>query len=347
MTCTERPSPSHPPQAHQGTALTAHDQLSFDSPLQPADVHKAAAAEVFLTDARRLGDNRFAVAALWPRDAFLTHRATSEPCDPLLVVETVRQSAIHLSHAFHDVPMGHHFVLSALDFDLEPPVWTPGPLPVVLDISCTRTNPNPRRFAMALHAEVYIAGVRRGHAGLRFEVLSPQRYAMIRGRTARSQAEGAGPVAPTTAARPLPPEAVGFRDDLHVLLATAPDQPDGTWLLRLRGDHPVLFDHASDHISGMALLEACRQAATAVDPPPESAGTPRRTLTCATATYETFGELDSPVTLSAWPAAHPRSLPRGAQVLQLTARQGNRTLITATVAAASGSPASDHTRAAS
>lgn len=343
MTCTERPSPPLPSQAQRATARTPHDQLSFDSPLPPAEVHKAAAEEVFLTDARRLGEHRFLVAARWPRDSFLTHRGTSQPCDPLLVVESVRQSAIFLSHAFHDVPSGHHFILSALDFDLEPWAGATGPLPVVLDLSCTRTNPNPRRFAMALHAEVYIAGVRRGHAGLRFEALSPQRYAMVRSRTRQApRAEDAEPAAAT----PLPPTAVGFHDDLHVLLATAPEQPDDTWLLRLRRDHPVLFDHESDHISGMALLEACRQAATAVSPSC-AADTPRRTLARASASYGAFGELDSPVTLSARPTTPSPSAPRDAHVLQLTARQGDRTLITATVTAAAGSPACEHTGTAS
>jgi hypothetical protein len=204
---------------------------------------------------------------------------------------------------------------------------------------------------MALNAEVYIAGVHRGRAGLRFEVLSPQRYTMIRNRTRQAEAESREPVASPATSRPLPPEAVGFRDDLHVLLATAPGLSAGTWLLRLRRDHPVLFDHESDHISGMALLEACRQAAAAAASPPGSPGTPQPTLTSATAAYEAFGELDSPVTLAACPTARPRPTSRGAQVLQLTARQGDRTLITAAFTATSGSQASghraDHARAAS
>ncbi|WP_052845193.1 AfsA-related hotdog domain-containing protein [Streptomyces sp. NRRL S-31] len=169
MNHTDRPSPSTPPTPLPGGCCP----LSFAHCLPPAAVHKAAAAEVLLTDARPLGQNRFAVAALWPRDAFLTHRATSSPCDPLLVAETVRQSAIHLSHTFYDVPKGHHFVLSNLNFELDLPAWGPGPLPVVLDITSTRTSTNPRRLAMALSTDVHVAGVQRGLCSIHFEVLPP------------------------------------------------------------------------------------------------------------------------------------------------------------------------------
>jgi hypothetical protein len=285
---------------------------------------------VLLSDARYLRANRFAVAALWPRDSFLTHRAIPGPCDPLLLVETIRQSAIHLAHAFHDVPNGHRFVLSDLDFDFDPPSWDAGPLPVALEVALTRTTSNPRRFAMALDAEVYTAGIHRGRAGMRFEVLAPRRYAVIRDR-ARQQAELSAPSVTGAAATPLVPEVVGYRDDLHVLLASAPSLPDDTWLLRLRQDHPVLFDHESDHISGMALLEACRQAATAAAPKvSESPGARQLLPTAAAAAYRAFGELDSPVTVSAQRLVDERSSACGTPVLQLCARQGSRTLITTT-----------------
>ncbi|NEC33591.1 ScbA/BarX family gamma-butyrolactone biosynthesis protein [Streptomyces rubrogriseus] len=315
--------------------------LSFARPLPPADVHKAAAAEVLLTDARPLGENRFAVAALWPRNTFLAHRATSSPCDPLLAAETIRQSAIHLSHTFCDVPIGHHFVLSGLDLDLDLPVWDSGPLPVVLDVTSTKTTTNPRRMARALNADVYVAGLHRGRCAIRFEVLAPRRYAMIRDRA--RQAERPAQQAAAGAATALPPETVGFHDDLHVLLATAQGLPDTAWQLRLRRDHPVLFDHESDHISGMALLEACRQAATALTPPAPGAFGPRQVaLTAVASSYQAFGELDSPVTITTLPAAHGHSPDSGTRTLQLTARQGSRTLITATVTttttAGTGSP---------
>lgn len=35
------------------------------------------------------------------------------------------------------------------------------------------------------------------------------------------------------------------------------------WLLRVDGCHPVFFDHPVDHVPGMLLVEAARQAAVA------------------------------------------------------------------------------------
>ncbi len=97
----------------------------------------------------------------------------------------------------------------------------------------------------------------------------------------------------------------------------------------------MLFDHESDHISGMALLEACRQAATALALPAPGSSAPRQCiLTAATASYQTFGELNSPVTLTALPASCGHSSASDMRMLQLTARQGGRTLITATVTTA-------------
>ncbi|MFI8191960.1 AfsA-related hotdog domain-containing protein [Streptomyces sp. NPDC085946] len=41
-----------------------------------------------------------------------------------------------------------------------------------------------------------------------------------------------------------------------------PARPDeGVWPLRVNWAHPTLFDHPTDHVPGMLLLEAARQAA--------------------------------------------------------------------------------------
>jgi hypothetical protein len=65
-------------------------------------------------------------------------------------------------------------------------------------------------------------------------------------------------------------------------------------------------------------------------------------LTAVASSYQAFGELDSPVTITTLPAAHGHSPDSGTRTLQLTARQGSRTLITATVTttttAGTGSP---------
>ncbi|MFD0571187.1 AfsA-related hotdog domain-containing protein [Kitasatospora gansuensis] len=83
-----------------------------------ASVHKSADREVLITDARQLTGDRYAVAARWSRNHLLGHRPEALTSDPLLLVETVRQAAIHLAHRFLDVPAGHPFVMQDLDFEL-------------------------------------------------------------------------------------------------------------------------------------------------------------------------------------------------------------------------------------
>ncbi|MDI6413506.1 AfsA-related hotdog domain-containing protein [Streptomyces albus] len=44
----------------------------------------------------------------------------------------------------------------------------------------------------------------------------------------------------------------------------APGPRAGRWRLNPDPDHPILFDHGGDHVPGMVLLEAARQAACAL-----------------------------------------------------------------------------------
>ncbi|MFD1277913.1 ScbA/BarX family gamma-butyrolactone biosynthesis protein [Streptomyces kaempferi] len=306
--------------------LAPETRLSFAGPLPRTAVHKAADTEVLLTDARRTGENRFAVAALWPRDHFLRHRGADAPSDPFLLVESVRQSSILLSHRFYGIPEGHPFVLCDLDFDIEYPLppQRDCPVPVVLDSVCVPTTDNPRRFAMRLETTAYIDGLRIGRASLHWLTLAPKAYRRVRFRGAPAETEGARGEEAQPA--PLPPRAVGHCHDRDVLLGRDPDGVQGSdqsWRLRINRDHPVLFDHYSDHIPGMLLLEAFRQAALV-----GTAGMtdPLRNLS---ATFTSFGELSRPVTL------HAREVSRGAAEeypgISVTALQDGRILASAVV----------------
>ncbi|MFF8730141.1 ScbA/BarX family gamma-butyrolactone biosynthesis protein [Streptomyces sp. NPDC015171] len=316
-------TPIQPSLSPRTTAAAAGPDLSFARCLPPAAVHKAAAGEVLLTDTARLSEDRFAVAALWPRDRFLHHQGQDAPGDPLLLVETVRQSLIHLSHTYYGIPRGHPFLLSTLFLDTGPrglPGWRGAPLPVTLDVTCTPTTTAPRRFGRALGAVLHVDGEPLGRAGMRWEVLDPRRYQLIRGRTARTPAGPATREAPLP--RPLDPREVGYAHAEHVLLAEGGERTGRDWWLRLNRRHPVLFDHESDHIPGMVLLEAFRQAAHAAELPV------RPSLSAVAASYGAFGELDVPVRISARPVrdAHHAA---GPAVLEVTAVQGDAVLAAA------------------
>ncbi|MFH8380952.1 ScbA/BarX family gamma-butyrolactone biosynthesis protein [Kitasatospora sp. NPDC018058] len=309
---TGRPGPEH----HWKT-------MEFERRVPRASVHKAADAEVLLTDAQRLGTGRFAVAARWDRDHYLAHHG-GPAADPVMLVETTRQTAIHLSHRFLDIPYGMPFVLSEASVDLTealPPVG-PEHLTVGLDVVCHPPAEGARRLRLELEADVLLRHRVIGRTRLRWQPMEPSRYTMLRHR-GREPRTSPLPEPPRI---PLSPATVGQRTERDVLIAADPMRANAWWL-RLDLDHPVLFDHESDHVPGMALVEAFRQAGrvAAADHRPGAGG-----VTLLTVEFTAFGELDAPVAITAEPA--------GLGVFTLRAHQGERELAHATVRCGAAEP---------
>ncbi|MFI6438762.1 ScbA/BarX family gamma-butyrolactone biosynthesis protein [Streptomyces sp. NPDC050759] len=298
-----------------------------------ASVHKSATAEVLLTDAVHLGDDRFAVAAVWHRDHFLGHHG-APASDPVLLAETARQAAIHLSHRFHDIPEDRPFVLDevAVELDEALPPADAEPLALGLDIRCRRTAGPSRRTGLELDAVVRTAHRRPGRARVRWEVIEPRRYAVLRKRGAP---EPGTPGEPEPAATvPVPAHLVGGRQEHDVLLAADPARPD-RWWLRLDLGHPVLFDHPSDHIPGMALVEAFRQAVlvTVGDGHRADGSEAARQVRILITRFTSFGELNLPVSITVESAGGDHGAgPETAFTLR--AVQGERELASARVVCA-------------
>ncbi|MFF2949995.1 ScbA/BarX family gamma-butyrolactone biosynthesis protein [Kitasatospora sp. NPDC057965] len=272
--------------------------LRFDRHLPREAVHKAADAEVLLTDSARLGEGRFAVAARWSRDHHLGRR-DGPGADPVLLAETVRQTAIHLAHRFHGSTYGHPFVLHGLAVDLDRPLPPAAPdgLDVGLDLDCrllAPRRPSPGRERFALEGVAWAGRRPVGRVRLRWEVLGPERYAVVRQRSA--EAAGA-PEQPPPAPLPLDAARAGQTRPEDVLLAADPERA-GRWWLRPFEHHPVLFDHAVDHVPGMVLVEAFRQAVAVITP----GAAADRELRGLDAEFLAFGEPGSPIAVLAAPA---------------------------------------------
>ncbi|MFB7501940.1 ScbA/BarX family gamma-butyrolactone biosynthesis protein [Streptomyces broussonetiae] len=298
-----------------------------------ATVHKADVAEILVTDAGRLGEDRFAVAVRWPCDHRLYRPGAGRTGDSTFLVETVRQAAIHLCHRFYGIALtGHPFVMTGIEVDIDAPGLPYDPhraLPVLLEAVCTRTTGNPRRFGMAMEATLYIHGVRRGRARVLWEVMDERRYAVVRGRNCPQPVAGA-PVTPTAGRRDLlTPARVGRQRSEDVLLAVDPQGAGNRWQLVLDHTHPVYFDHGGDHVPGMVLLEAVRQAAYAATVPtgPRRAVQELWTPLSLAASFERFAALDAPVLITAVACQQNGAFDHFD--FQLTATQHGQTLLRA------------------
>ncbi|MCF1599119.1 ScbA/BarX family gamma-butyrolactone biosynthesis protein [Streptomyces muensis] len=273
-------------------------------------VHRASVAETFLTAATSTDTDRFTVFAEWPRAHQLHVSPDRSAYEPLLVAETVRQAGTLIAHTAYEVPLGHQFVLQELRVTTHPEHLVMGATPAepVLHIAVrdvVRRGGRPAGFRYDV--EIRLGEQRVGSAHVAATWTSAAVYRRLRGgRTAATVS--ALPVPPG-----LPPAAVGRALPADVVLAPA-GHSDG-WQLRVDTGHAVFFDHPLDHVPGMLLLEAARQAVRA--------GTrdTHRTAASFHAVFHQYAELDLPL----WIEAETRPGAHGTDV-QVVGRQGESTV---------------------
>ena len=269
-----------------GVGLPALPRLTTTVPKEY--VHRASLAEVFLSGCTAQdGGQRFSLTGQWPRAHTFFNSADGSSHDPLQAAETFRQAGMFVTHAEHEVPLGHHFVLWSLSChtDLDQLRIASRPTDFDLDVSCPDSAPRGRASArrMGIGFALRRDGRPVAHGDGLYSVVTPAVYARLRANRPERQPVSGGPA---VAAGPMPPAAVGRTSPADVVL-TPTDAPD-RWLLTPDLDHPILFDHGGDHLPGMVLLEAARQAACA-------RLAPRALIPASTSTtFNRYVELDSP-----------------------------------------------------
>ncbi|GAA3837343.1 ScbA/BarX family gamma-butyrolactone biosynthesis protein [Streptomyces chiangmaiensis] len=280
-------------------------------------------AEVFVTDALQLEEDRFLVAAQWPRDHSLYHPDSLGFSDPLLIAETLRQASFYLAHHRYDIPLGHRFIGFGLSFEITDRSALhvgPIPLPVVLETEWHRGQGQRRLSEVRLDAALSIDGRPCGRGSLRLAAVDERRYRLLRRRGAHPGRDGAGQSTPT--GERLPAQRVGrLRAKDSVLERSA----EGGWRMRADLDHAILFDHPVDHMPVMAQLEGARQLGHLLTAG-RTAGDRGRPLALTRLDLDclAFAELDQPVDF-----AIREQQPSGTGVrLLLDLRQGETTVAT-------------------
>ncbi|MEI5036159.1 ScbA/BarX family gamma-butyrolactone biosynthesis protein [Streptomyces sp. CA-278952] len=254
-------------------------------------VHKLRREEVLLTSWAETNPGCYEVTARWPRGhAF--YRPSGGSYDPMLIAESVRQTVPLLSHAVHDVPREFKQAWEDYSFAVEPSasLVTTVEEEVRLAVSCSDVVRRGSRFAgMTMRVDIHLGERLMGTARTRFNNQPAAIYRRLRGSYADTE-EALAACLP--AGPPVEPHRVGRDSPADVVLSPAPGMAPGRWMLRVDPGHPVLFDHAVDHVPGMLLLEAARQAAhAAVDG--------ASTVTGMRTDFARYVELDAPAVVVA------------------------------------------------
>jgi hypothetical protein len=241
------------------------ESLRFDQTVPRGLVHRAAISETFLTDAVEAGPDRYLVAAQLPRAHALYNDVASGRHDLLLLAEAVRQAGTLIAHRFYGVPAGTVFPLRQAQIEItDVDALAPRALATEL-IADVQIDGQDRQSgalsAMSLRAQVFLDGRVAGWAGGAMHLVSPSGYGALRGQR---QHASLAPAAAAPAAAPVEPLHVGRHDPRNVVVgALGGPAADGRYSCPIVVDtgHPAYFDHPQDHVPGMLLLEAYRQAA--------------------------------------------------------------------------------------
>lgn len=195
-----------------------------------------------------------------------------------MVVETLRQLGIFIPLRYLGVPVDTRMLITDVFFTTDPgaqPRASHGATQVTCRVRVTglRAGSDGATAGLRLHAEFQAGGAVFATAGGGARFLSPERYAALRGPLAGT----CQPPASAGLLRPDPARlGVSHARDVVIGRAAGPgragsggnggrrrDRWDPREVLVDAADpwHPFFFDHATDHVPGMVLLEAARQAA--------------------------------------------------------------------------------------
>lgn len=285
--------------------------LSYLRTVDRSLLHRRALSEVFLTDSRQLGEFHYVSAAqLPPAHAYYTDHIDAEGggsiyVDPLLVLECCRQAETYGGHAYFGVKRDVRFIARSWAMDLPRlgEITAAGPVELIIDATVGGRRGAPDRpTGLSYAMRVYATGTLLGTVTIDVGYLSPNAYDRLRATRRGSTPHLAitGPAATALSARPVPSASVGRTDPRNVVL-TDPVFRDLSVraAVRVPLENPSLFDHPLDHLPGMVLMEAARQACQLTAASVSQVAPGQVTVMGADMVFSSWAELDQLVTVQA------------------------------------------------
>ncbi|MFJ4242996.1 ScbA/BarX family gamma-butyrolactone biosynthesis protein [Streptomyces iakyrus] len=279
-TSPEKPAPPSPATDHP---TAPRPPITAVTAVTTELAHRTTETDVFPARWTRISDTRFRFTAHWPAAHPFFGPVDDQHQDPMIVGETLRQASMVLAHAEFGAPADTHFVMWDLTVSVDPAalLLADAAEPVEFDVVCSEIRRRGRGLrSMRTTMEFRRAGrfVARGTGST--GCTPPRAYRRL--RAGRLNAWNT----PVPLLAGIAPQAAGRSRAEDVVLAPA-DRP-GVWNLRVDTGHPVLFPRPNDHVPGMVLFEAARQAATA------ASGLRPFLPATLTAEFDHYAELHSP-----------------------------------------------------
>lgn len=226
--------------------------IGFTAPVARELVHRRAVSEVFLTGIQGAGGTAYTLSAQWPR-WHVFYGSRNRGFDSALVVETLRQLTILIAHTQLDVPLGMQFLMPEMSVSMAsgatPDPSRPAEVTAEVRVSEVR-RPGRGLAAFRTTAVFLVDGHRIAEGTATARIVEAGAYSRIRSR--RRTAGLHRNVTPVSAAK------VGHASSWNVVLGES--VATGRWPLRVDVSNPILFDHPLDHVPGVLLIEAVRQA---------------------------------------------------------------------------------------
>lgn len=296
------------------TLTVAHRQpelvgLSFQRTVDRHLLHRSALSEVFLTDCRPVDEHRYVAAAqLPPSHPYYTDHLHRTPLvDPMLLLECCRQAETFGGHVMFGVPEDTAFILRDWSLRVTGPTAltrTPGPteLGMVVHTTGRRTVGGALR-ALVYEIDMVLGGRSVGHVHISVGYLPSASYQEIRHGRRGSVPPSSTSLTPPPAGVPVAPHLVGRANPGNVLLHDVRLSSDEL-IARIRPavDHPSMFDHAQDHLPGMVMTEAARQAGLLALNDFYGLSPSRWVMTGMGASFSAYAELDAPTLVRIRPA---------------------------------------------
>lgn len=240
--------------------MRADQVLRWDRTIDRVLVHRDAIAEVLLTDLVRLGDTEFLVAAQWPRSHRVYRPDHIGRHDPMLILESIRQSGLAVSHFAFGVGFDQQSLMRDVSFVLDQRTEPRALLRATnlsITVSCRDVIMRGGRLrGMTVALSFAADDLRFATGGGTIRWISAEGYAALRARGGIrldwDQLRWSSAIPPRV---PSPIRAVAD------VLITAESGPGSRRRLVVPLDHPVYFDHPLDHAPGMLLIDAAWQAA--------------------------------------------------------------------------------------